>query len=169
MQWTSQKTTDHNCPCPVSSCGKEFDSINILATDADSLKRIATVNNLICPICIDVLKSPFVIMSCCERNFCLNCLTAALTQKLQCPMDRSILDQITVLSWIRDSVALFKDYNPTVKYLKDIGRALSADFMCRLCKSPENVDDIYFYAIHSFGYAQRVLKNLEEKQDEAVS
>lgn len=108
MQWTSQKTTDHNCPCPISSCDKEFDSINILSTDADRLKRIATVNNLICPICIDVLKSPFVIMSCCERNFCLNCLTAALTQKLQCPMDRSILDQITVLSWIRDSVALFK-------------------------------------------------------------
>nr|CDS28832.1 zinc finger protein [Hymenolepis microstoma] len=154
MQWTSQKTTDHNCPCPQLSCDKEFDSLNVLSTGANSLKVLATIHNLICPICIDVVKSPIVIMNCCERTICLNCLIPALKQKSQCPMDRSVLKEITALSWIKDSATLFRDYNPTVKYLKDISHALSSNFTCRLCKSAENVEDIYF-CITCFTYCHR--------------
>ncbi|VDN96441.1 unnamed protein product [Rodentolepis nana] len=160
MRWISQKTTDHYCPCPQSSCDKEFDSLNVLSTDVGGLKLLTTINNLICPICIDVLKSPSVIMNCCGRTICLDCFIPALERKSECPMDRSGLNEITALSWTQDSATLFRDYNPTVKYLKDIGRALSSNYTCRLCKSPEDADNIYFCISCSAYYHRKCDPNI---------
>jgi len=51
-------------------------------------ERIETLNNELCPMCYDDLKTP-TMTPCCHRTFCGECMLSALTRTNACPMCRT--------------------------------------------------------------------------------
>ncbi|VDL57730.1 unnamed protein product [Hymenolepis diminuta] len=171
MKWSSEKTKNQNqrqtCHCPITSCGRNFESIRILETDGNNVKHLTYIRNLICLKCKSVFKPPILMIGCCGRCYCLNCIAPQLQHRFKCPLDRNFLSSIRALTWVQESIITLEIvYRPGMVIVEQIGRALSSNFVCRICTLIENIDDIFycFCCSSCYHYKCDQKENLKERE-----
>ncbi|VUZ48623.1 unnamed protein product [Hymenolepis diminuta] len=148
MRWTSSKTHDHRCPCPVASCSSHFDSINVMKSKEGTIRQLAHLRNLICGICLEVVTSPVLITTCCRKGLCLNCSNMALFRRFECPMDRTRTPFWSFLVWDQEKIIHIESVFIADSLSFDkFCEALSPNIACRFCESEDNVEDLQFCCI----------------------
>lgn len=72
---------------------KNNEKIQEFNVKVDAMKqRITSTEEMICPICLDEVKSPRAITKCCQNSFCMNCILETLnTGYNSCPLCKELL------------------------------------------------------------------------------
>ena len=83
-----------------------------------------------CPICLEDAKNiPRLIVSCCENNFCVDCLTSHLCRSAACPLCRATVNLQDCTSVFETNVSPAGDI---IKETKDLFSSILMDTLSRI-------------------------------------
>lgn len=95
--WIKEHAKGGHCKCPLKSCEKSFEKIEIKDNETSKLRSATSIDNRTeCPICWKPITSLVATPNTCSHAFCYSCLRRWVKQKNTCPLDRISFQEMLV-------------------------------------------------------------------------